>query len=265
MEDIDTARSSSAAATEILDTLEEFGFTPDEPVIFQSRRLAAYEHAFEALQKSGKVYPCACSRKEIADSLTRQASPATALIYPGTCRAGLPAGRTPRAWRVRVETTKIDFIDRWFGPQTQDLATAVGDFILKRADGDWAYQLAVVVDDAAQGITDIVRGADLLDSTPRQIWLQRLLGHATPRYLHVPVMTNDRGEKLSKQTGARALDRAHKLDHLHAAACHLGLTGLAAGSVDQFWKQATEAWGKRWLDPQLTKVRTIPGQNQPPT
>ncbi len=160
-------------------------------------------------------------------------------------------GKPARAWRLRVpdgDAAAIRFEDRWQGWQTQNLATEVGDFVLKRADGQWAYQLAVVVDDADAGITHVVRGADLLDSTARQIYLQHCLGVSTPSYLHVPVVTNDAGEKLSKQTGATALDASNPLDALHAAARHLGLElGASEGtqSLDAFYAAATEAWLQR--------------------
>jgi glutamyl-Q tRNA(Asp) synthetase len=154
---------------------------------------------------------------------------------------------------VRVPTaddpnTHIRFIDRWMGEVHQNLAVDVGDFVLKRADGFWAYQLAVVVDDADQGITHVVRGADLLDSTPRQIYLQRLLGLPTPRYLHVPVVANAAGEKLSKQTGASALDLENPLKELREAAQFLGLPDTSAQSVEIFWKEATAAWARRFRE-----------------
>jgi glutamyl-Q tRNA(Asp) synthetase len=175
----------------------------------------------------------------------------TTLAYPGTCRAGLN-GKPARAWRLRVpdgDAAAITFDDRWQGRQTQNLATEVGDFVLKRADGQWAYQLAVVVDDADAGITHVVRGADLLDSTARQIYLQRCLGVPTPAYLHVPVVVDANGEKLSKQTGAIALERDDPLPALRAAAAHLGLAidGDPSGdTMDAFYAAATEAWARRF-------------------
>ena len=156
------------------------------------------------MQDSGAVYPCACSRKEIADSALQRGGE---LIYPGTCRNGIAQGKGARAWRVLVNDTCIAFNDRMQGDITQDLATEVGDFVVLRADGLFAYQLAVVVDDAAQGITDVVRGADLLYSTPRQIYLQQLLGLPIPSYMHLPVAVNAQGQKLSKQTLARPVDK----------------------------------------------------------
>ena len=200
IEDLDRPRVQPGAAEEILQTLERLGLYWDGEVVFQSRRSALYEQALAHLRGT---YLCGCSRREIADSAVSLAADG-AQIYPGTCRAGLAPGRNARALRLRVEG-KVSFVDRVQGSLTQDLERAVGDFVLRRADGQYAYQLAVVVDDAAQGVTDVVRGADLLDSTPRQIYLQRLLGLATPRYLHVPVALGPDGEKLSKLVGARAI------------------------------------------------------------
>jgi glutamyl-Q tRNA(Asp) synthetase len=216
----------------------------DEKPVWQSRRKALYQAAFERLGDA--VYPCGCSRREIADSRIGVASDGAA-VYPGTCRGGLAPGRPARAWRLRVPDEVISFNDRWAGPVRQRLATEVGDFVLRRADGYWAYQLAVVVDDGDCGITDIVRGADLLDSTARQIYLQGLLGLPTPRFMHVPVLVNERGEKLSKQTGAMALDSSRPLDGLMAAAQFLGL-GLELSrpqTVAAFWEAAVAAWADR--------------------
>lgn len=203
MEDLDTQREMPGAAADILSTLEAFGFDWQGTVVYQSQRLQHYAEALEQLKQQGLAYPCACSRKEIADSAI---SGIDGLIYPGTCRHGLPADKAPRAWRLRVLDEELSFRDRIQGLQSQNLARDIGDFVLKRADGMFAYQLAVVVDDALQGVTDIVRGADLLDSTPRQIYLQRLLKLPGTSYTHVPVAANQQGEKLSKQTLASALD-----------------------------------------------------------
>lgn len=260
IEDVDGPRTVPGAADDILDTLAQFGMRADEPPVWQSQRTARYQQAFDQLQAAGLVYPCGCTRKEIADSQLHTHTRHTTLIYPGTCRQGLH-GKTPRAWRLRVpdgapsvaneknmadDPAVISFVDRWQGLQTQNLATEVGDFVLLRADGQWAYQLAVVVDDADAGITHIVRGADLLDSTARQIYLQRCLGMPTPAYLHVPVVTNDEGEKLSKQTGATALDASRPLDALHAAANHLGLDldETRYASTAAFLAGATAAWAR---------------------
>jgi glutamyl-Q tRNA(Asp) synthetase len=197
IEDLDPPREVPGAADDILRTLERCGLHWDGDVIFQSHRKPSYEEAIRRLERH--CYPCGCTRREIADSALGLASDG-AQIYPGTCRNGLQ-GRAARALRVKV-AGQVDFDDRVQGHVRQDLGREAGDFIVRRADGAFAYQLAVVVDDAEQGVTDVVRGADLLDSTARQIHLQRLLGLPTPRYLHIPAAVNAAGEKLSKQTGA---------------------------------------------------------------
>ena len=247
VEDVDAPRIVPGAADEILATLAHFGMHSDESPVWQSERGKAYQAAFERLQATGLVYPCGCTRREIADSLAHAHARHATLAYPGTCRNGLN-GKPARAWRLRVPdgaAARVTFVDRWQGPQTQDLATEVGDFALKRADGLWAYQLAVVVDDADANITHVVRGADLLDSTARQIYLQQCLGVPTPSYLHVPVVNNDAGEKLSKQTGAAPLDRHAPLDALAQAARHLGID-VSADSLDAFYGAATAEWAKRF-------------------
>ena len=219
VEDLDRPREQEGAADDILRGLEAFGLYWDGPVIFQSRRTQLYEEALQALR--GHTYWCGCSRREIADSSVGVAADG-AQIYPGTCRSGLPQGRAARALRVKAGLEQIRFHDRVQGTQEQVLATQIGDFVLYRADGQFAYQLAVVVDDAAQTISDVVRGADLLDSTARQIHLQRLLGCREPRYLHVPVAMNAAGEKLSKQTGAPPIDPSRRQEVLVDALCFLG-------------------------------------------
>ena len=249
IEDIDEARTVPGAAEDIIATLSAFGMHSDGEVLWQSRRKDRYARAFEKLESH--VYPCSCSRKEIADSSVAHA-PDGAAIYPGTCRPGLAPGRSPRAWRLRVPehddpASMVGFDDRWQGHIDENLADSVGDFVLKRADGFWAYQIAVVVDDADQQVTDIVRGADLLESTARQIYLQKLLGNPTPRYLHVPVVVNELGEKLSKQTGATALNRKQPVDELMLAANRLGLMlAPASGSLEDFWEAAVREWAKRF-------------------
>ena len=202
LEDLDQPRCVSGAAADILRTLEAFGLYWDEAVLAQSTRTAAYAAALQQLQAAGAVYPCACTRREIADSALHGID---GQIYPGTCSLGLSNGRSARAWRVRTDTQPVGFNDRLQGFQSQNLQPEIGDFVVKRADGLYAYQLAVVVDDAFQRITQVVRGADLLVSTPRQIYLQRLLQLAGPQYLHLPVALNQAGVKLGKQTLAPAI------------------------------------------------------------
>ncbi len=247
IEDLDPPREVAGAADAIIGTLAAFGFEHDGPIEFQSRRHAHYRQAFERLQAAGLVYPCACTRREIADSVVRQGlgrERHREMVYPGTCRHGIADGRAARAWRLRVGDAVIDWTDRSGRSFHERLADAVGDFVLLRSDGLWAYQLAVVVDDALQGVTDVVRGDDLIGSTSRQILLHRLLGSPTPRYLHLPVVTDARGEKLSKQTGAAALDMDRPLAALEAALAHLGLGNTAAQSLAGFWSEATGRWAR---------------------
>jgi glutamyl-Q tRNA(Asp) synthetase len=206
IEDIDPPREVPGAADGILRTLEAFGLEWDGPVTYQSRRGARYETALDQLERLGFLYGCACTRKEIPDNRVTGAGGG---VYPGTCRSGLPPGRTARSLRVRVDDSRIGVQDRLQGHTRQSLPGEVGDFIVRRADGLIAYQLAVVVDDSEQRISHIVRGADLFDSTPRQIYLQRLLGFPEPDYLHLPVAVNGAGEKLAKQTRAREVNPKH--------------------------------------------------------
>ena len=215
LEDLDTPRTQPGAADSILRTLEALGLGWDGPVLYQSQRTERYQMAAQALSRH--TYWCGCTRREIADSSLGIAADG-AQIYPGTCRSGLAPKKSQRALRLGTTNQEISFIDRIQGQQRQNLERDIGDFVLLRADGQFAYQLAVVVDDAEQGVTDVVRGADLLDSTPRQIYLQRLLGYSTPRYLHVPAALNAAGEKLSKQTGAKAV----QADQLRRALLFLG-------------------------------------------
>ena len=243
MEDVDTPRCVPGAADNILATLEAFGFEWDGDVLWQSRRGEAYAAALDQLIAAGLAYGCACSRKEIADSSTLPAVDG-GLVYPGTCRNGL-GGRAPRAWRLRVESGEIGFFDRLQGRVVQQLERDVGDFVLRRADGLFAYQLAVVVDDCFQGITQVVRGADLLDSTPRQIWLLQLLGGVVPAYAHLPVATNGAGEKLSKQTLAPALDPARAERQLAQALRFLGQplpVGMERAGLPEIWAWAKAHW-----------------------
>ena len=250
IEDVDGDRNVAGADEHILASLQRCGMRWDGEVTWQSRRTPLYEQALRQLGEL--VYPCGCSRKEIADSqLSLSGRQAQALIYPGTCRHGLATGKTARALRLKVPQSPhcvLSFDDRWAGHVSQDLTDEVGDFVIKRADGFWAYQLAVVVDDGAQGITDIVRGADLLDSTPRQLYLQQVLGLPQPSYLHVPVVVNEVGEKLSKQTGAQAFDTGATQqlllrDAMLPAARFLGLD-VRADTIEDFWRDAVPAWAQ---------------------
>ncbi len=275
IEDVDTPRCVPGADQRILQQLADCGLVPDEAPTWQSQRGHLYEAALARLVDEGLAYPCACSRKDIAlaqAALGRSATRGVELPYPGTCRPerGGLQGRAARAWRLHTgrlipnkspaqdgpapeatysianPTLTITWNDRRLGPQRQDVATAVGDFVLRRADGLWAYQLAVVVDDAAQGITHVVRGEDLADNTPRQILLQRALGLPTPLYLHTPLVLAADGEKLSKQNGAEAVDTRAPLQALNAAAAPLGLPPAPTGDVRgalAFW---TDAWRTGW-------------------
>jgi len=225
IEDVDTPRCVPGATEAILKQLHDCGLVPDEAPILQSSRGEAYQRALDELVANGRAYPCACSRKDIElalGALGRTHERNAELVYPGTCRNGLH-GREARSWRFRVKPGVVHWSDRRFGDQSQDVEHEVGDFVLKRADGLWAYQLAVVVDDAAQGITDVVRGEDLADNTARQIQLQQALGVSTPSYLHTPLVLGANGEKLSKQNGALSVDTSQPLDALNDAARILGL------------------------------------------
>jgi glutamyl-Q tRNA(Asp) synthetase len=271
IEDVDTPRCVPGADAAILAQLAACGLHPDAPPLWQSTRGTAYQQALERLQAAGWAYPCACTRKEIEAAWAAQGLTAQRHVerpYPGTCRAGL-RGRAARAWRFNateygsfwppapvlsaqaahfsVADGVLHWRDRRLGPQQQDVARAVGDFVLRRADGLWAYQLAVVVDDAAQGVTHVVRGEDLADNTPRQMLLQHALGAATPQYLHTPLVRTADGEKLSKQHGAPALDLRDPLRALQAAAQVLGLPpapwagapeGATVGDALATWVQA---------------------------
>ncbi len=250
IEDVDTPRCIEGADQALLRQLAICGLLPDGPVIWQSQRQLAYGLALQKLIDQGWVYPCGCSRKDIEN-----AQPQTPLlarhalaVYPGTCRAGLN-GKPARAWRLNVQAVQAalqlpeltTWHDRRLGPQQQKVAVDVGDFVLRRADGLWAYQLAVVVDDAAQNISHVVRGEDLADNTPRQIILQKALGLSTPTYLHTPLVLGSNGEKLSKQNGATPLDLSDPLAALNAAAQALGLPAQS-GDIATALAVWTRAW-----------------------
>ncbi len=243
IEDVDRTRCLPGMDQIILRQLAAFGLHSDQPPLYQSRRPALHQRALDQLIASGHAYPCGCSRRDIELTLQRSGQVKTRhgeLIYPGTCRAGLQ-GKSARAWRFRTgDQSLVRWQDRRLGAQAQDVSAAVGDFILKRADGCFAYQLAVVVDDADQGITDVVRGEDLADNTARQILLQRALGLPMPRYLHTPLVLGDNGEKLSKQNGALALDTRQPLAALNQAAAVLGLAPQHAAA------DALAHWVAQW-------------------
>lgn len=270
IEDVDAPRCVPGADRIILQQLAAFGLIPDAPPVRQSGRGAFYQQALGSLIAAGLAYPCACSRQDIEIAQAARGvlrCRGHELIYPGTCRPenGGLAGRPARAWRFHAgrferqdrrlspagaadhwtPAAPIRWTDRRLGPQSQRLSTDVGDFVLKRADGLWAYQLAVVVDDAAQGITHVVRGEDLADNTPRQIALQRALGLPTPTYLHTPLVLGPGGEKLSKQNGAQAVDLSDPVAALHAAAQALGLASDRSGDIEQMLRTLIPAWVAR--------------------
>mgnify|MGYP003576371462 CR=1 FL=1 len=243
IEDVDTPRCVPGADRTILGQLAACGLVSDEAPLWQSARGDAYQAALDRLAQSGRAFPCACSRRDIESALAALGRPrrrGQEAPYPGTCRGGLH-GRAPRAWRLRVPQGVVHWHDRRLGPQQQDVAREVGDFVLRRADGLWAYQLAVVVDDAHQGITHVVRGEDLADNTPRQLVLQQALGVPTPAYLHTPLVLGANGEKLSKQNGAQPLDLREPLAALGAAASVLGLAPQPGSLPD-----ALAAWVRAW-------------------
>ncbi|EEO27529.1 tRNA glutamyl-Q(34) synthetase GluQRS [Oxalobacter paraformigenes] len=240
IEDVDITRCRPEYETSILQTLEAFGFEWDGPVFRQSGRREYYRDVFESLKKKGFVYGCACTRKEIADFASGIDG---APVYPGTCRNGLPPGKTARAWRLRVPDRVIAFDDAIQGHQSQNLEKDVGDFILLRTDGLFAYQLAVAADDIAQEISHVVRGADLLASTPRQIWLYECLGEKAPAYAHLPLAVNEAGEKLSKQTRAKPIRTNDPAVPLRAALRFLNLHPDKTGSsLHDLWNWAIMNW-----------------------
>jgi glutamyl-Q tRNA(Asp) synthetase len=266
IEDVDVPRCVPGADAQILDQLARCGLVSDEPPVWQSQRGGVYQAALDRLAAQGLVYPCGCTRNDIQAALRQQGRDKPRhgeLVYPGTCRSGLH-GKPARAMRVRSDAPDgsdrfIAWTDRQHGASHQNLTKEVGDFVLRRADGLWAYQLAVVVDDAEQGITHVVRGEDLADNTPRQIHLQRLLGHPTPSYLHTPLVLGANGEKLSKQNGAQPLDLGDPLAALRRAATGLGLHGLPDTDDAGAWRHAAiEAWRGRFA------TNIAPFHSQPP-
>jgi glutamyl-Q tRNA(Asp) synthetase len=253
MEDLDRTREVKGAANSILRTLEVLGFRWDGEVVYQSRRSAAYREAVDKLILAQHAYPCGCSRKSI-EAVARYGSEGA--IYPGTCRNGLARGSTARSVRLHTSDEKISLIDRVQGPISQRLNREIGDFVICRADGFHAYQLAVVIDDAWQGITDIVRGADLLSSTPRQHYLQRLLGLHHPRYTHLPLAIDNQGRKLSKQYKDRPVDSAQPMVALLHALAFLNqpLPPQRPETIEEFWDWALSHWS----------LSSIPAQRQIP-
>jgi len=243
IEDVDTPRCAPGTDALILGQLAACGLAPDAPPCWQSTRGEAYAAALQHLVDTDAAYPCACTRRDIDAAWAARGvvhRRHAERIYPGTCRGGLH-GKAARAWRFRADGV-VDWHDRRLGAQHQDVGREVGDFVLRRADGLWAYQLAVVVDDAAQGITHVVRGEDLADNTARQILLQRALGVATPAYLHTPLVLAADGHKLSKQNGATALALADPLAALRAAGAVLGIVGVTGATVADWLAAALPAW-----------------------
>ncbi len=252
IEDVDTPRCVPDADRLILKQLADCGLQSDEPVVWQSHRGALYQRALDELIEKGHAYPCGCSRKDIEAALHSQGLKRERhqmAVYPGTCRPerGGLHGKPARAWRFACpgNSSHVIWHDRRLGAHQQDVSAVVGDFVLLRGDGVWAYQLAVVVDDAEQGITCVVRGEDLADNTPRQILLQQALALPVPTYLHTPLVRDAQGEKLSKQTGAQALDLSDPAAALHEAARCLNLPA-ATGLVPELLHHWVQAWGQRW-------------------
>lgn len=250
IEDVDAPRCVGSMSELILTQLAAVGLVPDEAPVYQSRRSAIYQDALTRLIDADRAYPCRCSRKEIELALAQQGQVrvhGAELVYPGTCREG-PQGRAGTAWRLRTnlsDARAVVWQDRRLGSHFQNVEQAVGDFVLKRADGCFTYQLAAVVDDAAQGITDVVRGEDLADNSARQILLQRALNLPAPRYLHTPLVLAQNGEKLSKQNGAQALDTSHPVAVLADAAAALGLaesSGLRSSPLHEALAHCETQW-----------------------
>jgi len=255
IEDVDRPRCVPGADRLILLQLAACGLQPDEAPLWQSSRDEAYAAALQMLEGSGWAYPCGCTRKDIDEALAARGlahERHAERVYPGTCRPELGGLRGKPARAMRLHTARggqdvvIDWTDRRLGAQRQNVTREVGDFVLKRADGLWAYQLAVVIDDAAQGVTDVVRGEDLADNTARQMLLQRALGLVTPAYLHTPLVLAADGQKLSKQNGAAALDLSEPLLALRAASAVLGLPASAASTLGDWLAATVAVWRERW-------------------
>lgn len=232
IEDIDPPREVAGSAGRIIADLERLGLRPDGTVLYQSSRLSAYQETIESLLRKGLAYPCGCSRKDL---------PASG-VYPGTCRNGIPPGRKARSIRFRVAAGNCSFGDRVQGEVSGQLANPGGDFVIRRADGLYAYQLAVVVDDHFQGVTQVVRGADLLDSTGRQILLQRALGLPTPSYMHLPVAVSADGKKLSKRSRTDPVKHQEPVFAVRQALQFLGQQPPAGMSLSGLWEWAIEHW-----------------------
>lgn len=243
IEDIDPYRDVPGAGDDILCTLAAFGLTSDEPVVRQSERSALYEAAVEQLYAEGRAFGCACTAHDIKLADERLGLPSG--VYPGTCRRGT-GGRPVRSLRFLTEDRVVSFMDRRLGLQTQNVAREVGDFVIRRADGCWAYQLAVVVDDADQGVTDVVRGEDLLSSTARQIELQQALGLSAVQYLHIGLILGNDGEKLSKQRKAPAVTTEAPLSTLESLFPAFGFKKIGADTLSAFWREATALWREKY-------------------
>ncbi len=246
MEDVDITRKVDGADIEILKTLEAFGFEWHGEIIYQSEQTAHYEQALEQLISQSLVFPCLCSRKQLSKS--------DSTIYPGTCRSRQLPEKNKHALRLLSKNISIEFNDAVMGRQSQNIKQQCGDFVIRRRDGLFAYQLAVVVDDALQNITEVVRGADLLDSTPRQIYLQQLLNYSTPDYCHLPLAIDDSGNKISKSEGATKIDLQHKEQQLISVLDFLAQNppeDLAQSSINDIWSWATEHWDVTYVSSKM--------------
>ena len=239
IEDIDPPREVAGSARRIIDDLAKLGMVPDGPVLYQSSRHEAYQGIIGQLLASGLAYPCGCTRKDLPPSG----------IYPGTCRDGIAAGKRPRSIRFRVDTGKVTFHDRLQGRISDSTAGNSGDFVIRRADGLFAYQLAVVVDDHFQGVTQVVRGADLLESTSRQICLQKALGYTTPDYMHLPVAVFPDGRKLSKRTRTDPVIKHEPVTAVRLALQFLGHNPPTGISLQELWNWAAAHWDRKRVPP----------------